>query len=267
MLKLKIMEFFRKRMKNRFCRFKLLYLRIFNKLVRADKRLLDYKNKHEGGRCFLVGTAPSLTLSDIEKIKGECSFSCNSIIKLYDKTEWRPTYFLAFDPYFYSLFYKSIKSEDYEAIFYNRTQIPSVVCDAIAVKGSPEHLITEYMKKKKKTPYLTLSTNLMDKLIIGQSTMHSAMAMALWMGFKEIYLLGIDCDYSVQHAEGTADSRLVSGNRDAIEMRKDFMDQKGQFEALGVKVVNCSRGDKLGIFPYMELEEVLADTVNNNPDE
>jgi len=197
-------------------------------------------------------------LQDLEKLQGEISFSCNSVIKLYDKTTWRPTYFLAFDPYFYSIFHEQVKSEDYQAIFYNKTQIPALECDGVAVKGSPEHLVREYMKKKKKTPHLELSTDLMDKLIIGQSTIHSAVALAVWMGFSEICLLGIDCDYSVQHAEGTEDDRLTSGALDAIEMRKDFEDYKGQLEALGIRVINCSRGDKLGIFPYENLEDVLA---------
>ena len=264
MLKLKLMEILRKAMDKRFCRLKLFYLWIYNKITPCDKRLRKYKDIHKGKRCFCVGTAPSLTLADIEMLKGEYCFSCNSIIKLYDKTEWRPTYFMVFDPYFYSLFHKEIKSEDYSAIFYNKTQIPSFETNGIAIKGSPEHLIREYMPKKKTEPHLVLSEDLSKKLVIGQSTIHSAMALAAYMGFEEIYLLGVDCDYTIQHAEGTADERLKSSALDAIEMKKDFTDYKPQFEKRGIKVINCSRGNKLNIFPYKELEEVLGKSKNGN---
>lgn len=258
MLKLKIMEFLRKLMTGRFCRLKLCYLWFYNKITRADKRLADYKDIHKGECCFCVGTAPSLTLQDLELIQNHISFSCNSVVKLYDKTPWKPTYFLAFDPLFYSLYHEQVKSEDYRAIFFNKTQIPSLDCDGIAVKGSPEHLVREYMKKKKKEPHLELSLDLTDKLIIGQSTIHSAIALAVWMGFSEICLLGVDCDYSVQHAEGTEDDRLQSSDLDAREMRKDFADYLPQIEKLGIRLINCSRGNKLQILPYEELEDVLA---------
>ena len=258
MLKLKIMEFLRKIMTGRFCRLKLCYLWFYNKIARSDKRLLEYKDIHKGKRCFCVGTAPSLTLQDLELIKDEYSFSCNSIIKLYDKTEYRPTYFMSFDPLFYSLYHEEIDHMEDSIIFYNKTQNPSFAGKGIAIKGSPEHLIREYMRKKKKTPHLELSLDLMDKLVIGQSTIHSAIAVAIWMGFSEICLLGVDCDYSVQHAAGAEDPRLKSGDRDAREMRKDFQDYKEQADRLGIRILNCSRGNKLNIFPYEDLETVLS---------
>ncbi len=259
MFLLRILEFFREKMTGRFGRLKLCYLWIYNLLIPGDKRLRAYKDIHKGERCFCIGTAPSLTLEDIEAIKGEYSFSCNSILKLFDKTDWRPTYFLAFDPYFYSLYHEAVDKIDVEQVFYNKTQIPKIGREGIAIKGSPEHLVREYMKNQKKRPFLTLSTELDKKLIIGQSTIHTGMALAAYMGFSEIYLLGVDCDYSGnQHGEHVSDERLTSADLDAREMIKDFNDYKPQFEARGIKVVNCSRGGKLKVFPCIPLEEVLG---------
>ena len=256
------MEYIRKKCSWRFCRLKLFYLWVYCKLVPADKALLRYKGKHEGEKCFLIGTAPSLTLDDLEMVykSGLPTFSCNSIIKLFDRTAWRPTYFVLFDPYFYSCFRKEIDDMEGPTVFYNQIQIPGIRREGVAVKGSPEHLVREYMKHQKKKPQLVLSTNLMDRLVIGQSSMHSAIALAVWMGFKQIYLLGIDCDYvSAQHSNVTADSRLQSGLRDGLEMIQDFKDYKPQLEALGVEVINCSRGEKLKVFPCQKLEDVLTE--------
>lgn len=54
------------------------------------QKLVSYKNKHKGERCFLVTNGPSLTMDDLNKIKNETSIGCNRIFSIFDKTEWRP---------------------------------------------------------------------------------------------------------------------------------------------------------------------------------
>ena len=46
-------------------------------------------------RCFVVGNGPSLKDTPFELLAGETTFACNRIARLYDKTTWRPSYFLA----------------------------------------------------------------------------------------------------------------------------------------------------------------------------
>ena len=61
-----------------------------------DKKFAAIKkmeNIHIGDRCFIVATGPSLTMSDLELIKDEIAFGMNSITKIFDKTDWRPTYY------------------------------------------------------------------------------------------------------------------------------------------------------------------------------
>ena len=60
-------------------------------------RLLDYKGIHEGERCFVIATGPSLTMEDLESLGGEYTIAMNSICKLYDQTDWRPTYYAVQD--------------------------------------------------------------------------------------------------------------------------------------------------------------------------
>ena len=71
----------------------LIVTKLKDALYRPDKRYVALKNKHEGQRCFIVCTGPSLTLDDVNKLKDEVCFSMNSIFKCYDKTEWRPKYY------------------------------------------------------------------------------------------------------------------------------------------------------------------------------
>lgn len=45
-------------------------------------------------RAFIVGNGPSLNRIDLNLLKGEVSFACNNIHKIYRRTEWRPTHYV-----------------------------------------------------------------------------------------------------------------------------------------------------------------------------
>ena len=51
------------------------------------------KNKHDGERCFIVCTGPSLTVEDVDKLKDETCFGINSITNIFGSTAWRPKYY------------------------------------------------------------------------------------------------------------------------------------------------------------------------------
>jgi len=49
---------------------------------------------HYSGRCFIVGNGPSLANTNLDLIKDEISFGMNRIPLIYNKTKWRPTYYI-----------------------------------------------------------------------------------------------------------------------------------------------------------------------------
>ena len=64
----------------------------------ADSEYIrSLKNAFKGLRCFIIGNGPSLTPSDLDKIKNEVSFAANRIYYMFDKTEWRPTFYMCCD--------------------------------------------------------------------------------------------------------------------------------------------------------------------------
>ena len=62
-------------------------------IASSRKSLAEFKNKYAGKRCFIIGNGPSLTPSDLDLIKGEYSFAANRIYYIFEKTEWRPTFY------------------------------------------------------------------------------------------------------------------------------------------------------------------------------
>ena len=70
----------------------------------VNTNLLKLKNKHIGESCFIVGLGPSLQVDKLNWLKdnGINSFSVNSVFMIYDKTDWRPTYYVVGDTYVYA---------------------------------------------------------------------------------------------------------------------------------------------------------------------
>ena len=90
---------YRSAIKAHFCIFgrKILKaLHIPNKNMRKIRKL---KNIHEGQRCFITCTGPSLRISDLEKLNDEFTIGVNTIFLAYKNTEWRPTYYAIVDAY------------------------------------------------------------------------------------------------------------------------------------------------------------------------
>lgn len=63
---------------------------------------------HRNERCFIVATGPSLTMEDLQLIKDEVTFGMNSITRIFDKTDWRPTYYGIQDRQVYEKMERSI---------------------------------------------------------------------------------------------------------------------------------------------------------------
>lgn len=235
-----------------------LYRAIFHPTM--YKRLSEFKNIHKGQRCFIVCTGPSLTFQDLELIKNEYSFGMNSILRIYDKTSWRPTYYGIQD----KLVYEKMASD------VNATEQTMFVSDEIVKTGLPvpKNVIIfplnlfghEYFNFKH--PKFKFSTDVCANVYDGFSITYSLMQIAHYMGFTEIYLLGCDCSYAKdpekQHfvASGHIDpnASLVGGlQSQAYKKAKEFCDSHN------MKIYNATRGGYLEIFERVKLEEAIND--------
>lgn len=56
--------------------------------------LESFKNRYSDQRVFIIGNGPSLTKTPLDRMAGEYSIAMNRISLLYNKTKWRPTFFI-----------------------------------------------------------------------------------------------------------------------------------------------------------------------------
>lgn len=244
--------------RNRFGPWLSIYRHIHYKQFRTLKK---YKGIHEGERCFIVGTGPSLTLDDVNLIKGEFSFGVNTLFKIYDDTDWRADYYCIIDPNTYRNLEEEMKKRKLNQVFYPVNRIsteyltgPQFVLD---------HSDIYRMCFPRLFKFTKFSENIEKKIYDGASVVYATLQIAVYMGFKEIYLLGVDCNYSInntQHGENLAYKNYKYNwtANTGLTMIEGFKIARKYADKHGIKIYNATRGGMLEVFERVKLEEVLS---------
>jgi hypothetical protein len=103
----------------------------------------------------------------------------------------------------------------------------------------------------------------------GQTVTYSMIQFAAYMGFKEIYLIGVDCNYSKDNSSISADSyfdkRLFNSGRQYAAPEVDtnllaFARAKEVCDKESIHIYNATRGGKLEIFPRVDLDSLFTPT-------
>lgn len=226
--------------------------------------LTNYKDIHRGKRCFIIATGPSLCVEDLNKLKNEISFSMNSIYTSYNETGWRPTYYGIQDPFVYEKIKNEIYEEEYKAVF-----IGSIIAEKFPIKVSDKTKLFSldllWQQIPNKRYHTKFSSNIYSRIYSGYNIAYSMLQIAVYMGFKEIYLVGADCDYlqdkkyfmndKNRGEEKHFTKKFYEKNTDkfilAYQVAKQYAD------ANGIEIFNATRGGKLEVFPRVDLDSVL----------
>ena len=226
-----------------------------NKSSQYEKMKL-FKNTHKGQRCFIVATGPSLTIDDLEKLKNETTISMNSICLSFDETDWRPTYYGIQDVKVFNLLENSIEKYDLENKF---------ISDSISKEKNISdgyfvfplnYLNHNTFHRNYRTKF---SNDSYSVVYDGYSITYSMIQLAVYMGFSEIYLVGVDCNYSINSAQHFKDYGLIEQSSEAVKrMISAFKEAKKFSERSQIKIYNATRGGMLEVFERVNLDEVLS---------
>jgi hypothetical protein len=227
------------------------------------------KNSKIGERCFIIGNGPSLTAEDLDLIKGEFSFAFNRIYNIYNKTNWRPTYYMVVDRSISTTLCKN-KCFDLEAekVFL----LGKKVSQHLKGKNDVQEIINYGKQPLRLREYVPemLSENVEDFFTPSSSVTIDAFELAFYMGFSEIYLLGVDNNFVIEidkygnktinnsiqpHFKEDSESVIYPSCIDSLTQSFELC--KRYADSHGVKVYNCTRGGKLEVFQRKQLEDVL----------
>lgn len=253
-----------------FLKFYIKYLFIKLKIIKEDERFNNVKklkNKFKNKRCFIVATGPSLTLEDLSLLQGEITISMNSIINILDKTKYRPDFYMVQDRRVFEKINKNdhINRLNPECIYFAISNIGNGAFFEKDIKYKNcnfFHLDTasiwyDLYCGKFKTYF---SDNCSFRIIDGTTITYTAIQFATYLGFKEIYLIGTDCNYTGKKRHIIDyDSLNEINNLDEIyrNMITAYKKAKEVTEKQGVKIYNATRGGNLEVFERVNLDDIL----------
>lgn len=222
-------------------------------------------------RCFVIGTGPSITISDLEMLQGEFTFSTNAIINCFHKGEWRPTCYCVDDP---AAKKRYIDKYGMERLTHECQYVMcSMRSGMLQYADRYDNLLFYYSFDEYSEDGSPLfSENILSNTYCGGTTLYGVLQIAFWMGFKEIYLLGVDLGFAIEkHLDGTierkgkeaATAAILKGSNDVqpiYEIEKilqGYSVVKRYAQEHGVKIQNATRGGKLEIFERVNLDTLF----------
>lgn len=239
-----------------------LFYTSLNRKNDFQSRIKKLKGRKKGKRCFVVGNGPSLTVEQLEAIKKEDCFSANRIYKMFDKTSWRPLYYVVQDKYDSTKgFYENLEVKTlFVSDFYWREH---------GIKN-PNAICYHIHRTLKQTSNIPFSVDC-SKFVQAASTVTFTMIQfAVYLGYSEIYLIGMDHTYAnvtndrgeiiqknnvKSHAFEDEKPNEVVANisymEDAYRVARRYCEEHG------VKIYNATIGGALEIFNRTDFFSVV----------
>lgn len=222
--------------------------------------LADFKDKHLGKRCFVLGCGGSLEHENLDLIADEISFGMNNIVLIYPFTKWRPTYY-----------YNSTKQVERLPHWLNcaneivRDGTISFVRKGSSIMDAPNVMRYryQYLKSDEDQVYVAWSKDPTNIIVHFKMSLYGLMQLVAYMGFGKVYLLGFDNDFKVGHNHFVDEYEGGFAWTEEVVKKERYWQGKAHryiksyTDALGIQVYNCSMNSLVTCWPKINLEEVI----------
>lgn len=230
-------------------------------------------NGNTKSRCWIVGNGVSLKETPLDLLIGEDTFGLNRIRLAYDKTEWRPTYyikaeFLDGDPLWAVIpnlenpdthcFLNAGRAVDCEGVIRPRFPI-----NATYMRMSCKHQATNAFSEGRPTEW-----HLPDICVFGGVTNIALQIIAMMGRYEEVYLIGMDLDWKHYNRDLEPDPNHFDPAYGEWDMhplsQKDetqlifYEIAKKVYAERGIKIFNATIGGKLELFERVDMRDVLC---------
>lgn len=225
------------------------------------KQLLGFKNSATNRRCFIICTGPSLTVSDCEALENEDTFSMNSIINIFDKTSFRPTFYGIQDVKVYASLKDEIRQNfaGNKNVFIADRITKKYICDNSWTQFPLEYTYGAYDRWFEDEYNARFSDDSYKIVYDGFSITMTLIQIAVYMGYKEIYLLGVDCSFSNPNKLHFSEHGVIDTTIDTARERNiaGYVAAKAASQNADFKIYNATRGGELEVFERRNLDVIL----------
>ncbi|WP_163323658.1 6-hydroxymethylpterin diphosphokinase MptE-like protein [Draconibacterium mangrovi] len=224
------------------------------------------KNKYKGKRIFILGNGPSLNKTQLHYLKDEYTMCFNRVNLMLERLNWTPNFYVMTDDLLIKDMYSEVKKEILPKVTYAffPDLHPSNVNfrKRIGTHNNVFYLNTDIPEFRTDLP----------RCGINKTVVNAGMQIAAYLGFAEIYLLGVDMTFGEQKVQ-KSNSREWKAVKDddpnhfdpryfgkgrryhnptVHEMLEQFDIGRKFFANLGIKVINAGVGGKLESFQRID---------------
>lgn len=271
----------------------------FNKLMKQNRELnsflqenIRYRNIHKGERCFVLGNGPSLNSQDLSLLEKEIVFTCNQIARNPDFKKIKTNYHFWADPIFFRL--DESKPEDIELLntmknVVTEDNIPQCFFASEAFDFVKKLNLNSQLKISYYHPGLRIHNGFdvdidFSKLVPSMYTVvQYAILLAIYMGFRGIYLLGCDstgiltavksrinedCENGYAYEITKNEKNRMLNRNEIISMEQELFGWSEIFKGYrllneycmkrNIKLMNCTSGGVLDCIPRESYLKIIS---------
>lgn len=229
-------------------------------------------------RCFIIGNGPSLKNTDLSWLEGEVTFVTNGFFLNHDRVNWTPTFYVVEDH-----LVAEDRAEEIQAYSAGTKLFPAYL--RYVIEPSADTVFFNHMPRPSYPDGFDFSFNADEVTYAGGTVVFTCMQLAAFLGFKEIFLVGVDADYQIPH-----DAELSGAGRvKEIDMRSDdpnhfhpdyfgkgkrwhepnvdimtaaYREAFTSCRERGISIYNATVGGKLEVFPRVDYAELFEGDVH-----
>ncbi len=239
-----------------------------------NKKIKQIKNCYQNERVFLIGNGPSLNNTPLYLLKNEYTIAFNRFNLFFERLNWKPTFYSVID----AVVAKDMAEEinlivpEVKYAFF-----PDIHSDGTNFKSFIHSKDNVFWLKPKSGDY----TLKLPKIVFGGTVSFSAIQILIYMGFKEIVLIGVDMNYKIHTTVDTFDGNTITAKYDddpnhfdpryfgwnRSYHQPDDVALKNMFAAFekaallakenNIKIINAGYNSAVKSFPKIEFESLF----------
>ena len=227
---------------------------------RTTRDLGAFRDRHRGERCVIMGNGPSLNETDVSLLSGVATFGLNRIYLMYERLGFVPTYHVVVN--------ELVVNQCADDLVKVDGPLFSTWPNRKALEGHPHAMFLQ------KVTGPLFSRDPRRGIWEGATVTYAAMQLAYFMGFSEVLLVGVDHSFATK---GPAHKVVTSGGADPNHFDANYFGKgfrwqlpdletseiayklaRRAFEADGRRIVDCTVGGALTIFPKADLKDAIG---------
>ena len=244
--------------------YKMAHIHVKKVCKNSIERYRQYDGKHIGEVCCIVSNGPSVTIEDLNILSKQpiTTIGMNRVYIRYDKTTWRPNYYIIQDPTIIRSCHKEVEECVRDSVIFQK----STGEKKYDIDNAIFYDVDYSRSWKGEKPLFSNGKN--NFFYDGNSVTYSAIQLAVFMGFKRIYLIGCDCNYSannVVNKESYPDPRMYEKDKvgtkppDIAYQFKAYEAAKKYANNFNIEIINATRGGMLDVFERADFENMIEE--------